>query len=56
MLIPYALLAIPLMALASYDAPELMPVAIIVILFALLSGFYLFVNVRINKKNLVDKL
>ncbi|WP_162011103.1 hypothetical protein [Streptococcus sp. S784/96/1] len=56
MLIPYALFAIPLMALASYDAPELMPVAIIVILFALLSGFYLFVNVRINKKNLVDKL
>lgn len=55
MMIPYILLSIPVQALASYDAPELAPLGAILILCALLSAFYMFLNVRINKRNFVDK-
>ena len=55
MLIPYIILSIPVVALANYDVPELKPVGFVLILCALLSAFYMFLNVRINKDNFVDK-
>ncbi|HFI0030951.1 TPA: hypothetical protein ACGO2A_002055 [Streptococcus suis] len=55
MLFPYIILSIPVVALANYDVPELKPVGFVLILCALLSAFYMFLNIRINKDNFVDK-
>ncbi|HEM5120265.1 TPA: hypothetical protein U1629_001180 [Streptococcus suis] len=55
MLLPYIVLSIPVLALANYDVPELKPVGIVLILCTLLSAFYMFINVRINRDNCVDK-
>ncbi|HFI2446835.1 TPA: hypothetical protein ACGO8L_000890 [Streptococcus suis] len=55
MLLPYIVLSIPVLALANYDVPELKPVGIVLILCTLLSAFYMFLNVRINRDNFVDK-
>ncbi|MCK3904622.1 hypothetical protein HCC14_03795 [Streptococcus suis] len=55
MLLPYIVLSIPVLALANYDVPELKPVGIVLILCTLLLTFYMFLNVRINRDNFVDK-
>lgn len=55
MLLPYIVLSVPVLALANYDVPELKPGGIVLILCTLLSAFYMFLNVRINRDNFVDK-